>query len=736
MRKNSLFLIIFVLCFSAVVSAQTPTQTPPIETDEVVKITTTLIQVDATVTDKKGNVVRDLKPGEIEIYENGKKQNITNFSFVGVNSQSQSGQTGATPPPTGQKEKSPIVLPPAKLKPEQIRRTYALVVDDLGLSFASADYVKNTVKKFVNEQMQDGDLVAIVRVGGGLGALQSFTSDKRQLLAAADKIRWNGMSRTGVFSYEPLAREFREDIGLQKDRGQGIDPERLLANENQKTFLSGVQSDRQSNIALGSLGALNYVIRGMSELPGRKSIMFFSEGFELLDYSKVTPGQNFPPTTTRTLDALRSLIAAANRASIVFYTFDPRGIVAPGGEATDDMGITGETTFSELTIRNMKIKDSKDSLKLLAEETGGLAYVDLNKMESGVEKAVETENGYYLIGYEPDEESFDPAKAKFNKLEVKVTRPDLKVRYRSGFLGITDDDLKEKVKQNLSPVQKINAALTSPFGAKEIELDLYSIFYSDEKNKDFIRSFIKINANDLKFDKTANGKYKATILLAAMTFGDNGAPVDQALKSYALELDEKGYQNVLQKGFVYDFLLPIKKPGAYQFRLALRDESTEKIGAVSQFIEVPNIGKKDLTLSSIILKNYSLADWKKVSAGQGSSDAQNSSVFSDTASRKFNRGTVLNYLYQIYNAKTDVSAASRLQIQTRLFCNGKMLLQSQPVPLNTKPNALNQVEVSDSITLGTDLQPGDYVLQLMISDTLADKKKQIASQAIEFEVTN
>lgn len=90
-------------------------------------------------------------------------------------------------------------------------------------------------------------------------------------------------------------------------------------------------------------------------------------------------------------------------------------------------------------------------------------------------------------------------------------------------MGITDEDLKEKVKQNLSPVQKINAALTSPFGAKEIELDLYAIFYNDEKNKDFIRSFVKINANDLKFIKDDNGKYKATILLAAMTFGDNGA---------------------------------------------------------------------------------------------------------------------------------------------------------------------------------------------------------------------
>ncbi len=82
-------------------------------------------------------------------------------------------------------------VPQAALRPEQIGRTIALVVDDLSISFESAYQTRRSLKKFVDEQMQEGDLVAIVRTGAGIGALQQFTSDKRILYAAIEKVKWN-----------------------------------------------------------------------------------------------------------------------------------------------------------------------------------------------------------------------------------------------------------------------------------------------------------------------------------------------------------------------------------------------------------------------------------------------------------------------------------------------------------------------------------------------------------------
>ena len=92
-----------------------------------------------------------------------------------------------------------------RLRPEQVRRTIALVVDDLQLSFESTAYVRRMLKKFVDEQMQPGDLVAIIRTGSGIGALQQFTSDKQQLYAAIERVRWNMRGGAGI---NPLCADY------------------------------------------------------------------------------------------------------------------------------------------------------------------------------------------------------------------------------------------------------------------------------------------------------------------------------------------------------------------------------------------------------------------------------------------------------------------------------------------------------------------------------------------------
>ncbi len=216
--------------------------------------------------------------------------------------------------------------------------------------------------------------------------------------------------------------------------------------------------------------------------------------------------------------------------------------------------------------------------------------------------------------------------------------------------------------------------------------------------------------------------------------GENGVPIDTIAKSYAIELDEAKYQRVLEKGLIYNLVLPVKKPGAYQFRIGLRDVGSDKIGSASQFIEVPDISKKNLTLSNLIVKNYSLNQWKKVSTGQNA-DLQDNTVFLDTTFRQFKPGTVLNYSYVVYNAKTDAAQKPQLQVQTRLFRDGKMILEGKPQPLNVNgQNGSPRLDITDAITFGTDLSAGSYVLQLIVLDTLAKEKRQVASQSIDFDI--
>jgi hypothetical protein len=303
--KTFLPVVIALLLFSLVHFGQTPSPTPP-KGEEVVKISTSLIQVDVTVTDKKGKIVTDLKPEEVEVYENGKRQDISNFSFVS-NLKSET-----TPADNQDKPKNTVPLPPTAVRPEQVKRTIALVVDDLTLSFESTYYVRQSLKKFVDEQMQDGDLVAIIRTGAGIGALQQFTNDKRQLYAAIEKVRWNAAGTGNIGAFAPLEGKI--------DNGQDQNKESSPGERTPEGIENEFNDFRESVFATGTLGAINYIVRGMQDLPGRKSILLLSDGFKL--FSRNADGSTEPG---RVLASLRRLVDMANRASVVIYTWTRAG---------------------------------------------------------------------------------------------------------------------------------------------------------------------------------------------------------------------------------------------------------------------------------------------------------------------------------------------------------------------------------------------------------------------------
>lgn len=152
----------------------------------------------------------------------------------------------------------------------------------MGLSFENVSWIQQSLKKFINEQMQEGDLVAIVRTGSGIGALQSFTSDRRRLLAAVNKIRWNAHGRSGISVAQAIAQGTVKDaLKGQKTVGGGGEEKQVTGLDEERELANQINATRSENFTTGTLGALSYIIRGMRKLPGRKSLMLFSEGFVL-----------------------------------------------------------------------------------------------------------------------------------------------------------------------------------------------------------------------------------------------------------------------------------------------------------------------------------------------------------------------------------------------------------------------------------------------------------------------
>jgi VWFA-related protein len=600
------FFLTFALlfCFAFVVAAQTPapTATPAAaEEEDVVKISTTLIQIDVTVTDKNGKVVTDLKPEEVEVYENGVKQNITNFSFV-----SNVKTTEEKPAATAKPDKNALPTPPtAAIRPEQVQRTIALVADDLNMSFESVYYARRALKKFVDEQMQPGDLVAIIRTGSGVGALQQFTSDKRQLYAAIERIRWNpaGTGNVGAFAPIQSSGATGESSSSSSGDDDGTDADEGGGSGSTET---GFNNFRESVFAVGTLGALRFIIGGMQQLPGRKSVMLLSDGFKLFETEA-----GGATASSRVLDYLKRLVDLANRSSVVVYTLDPRGLQTTGIKAEDDVsGLSGDQIEEQLSSRRAQLFDTQEGLTYLARETGGFPIINNNDLSGGIRRILDDQS-YYLVGYQPDESTFDAKNARFNRLQIKVNRKDVRVRYRSGFFGVSDEQAK-KPEQNLTPQQQITNALTSPFATGSIALRLNALFGNDAKDGSFVRSLLHVNAKDLKFTDAANGVKKAVFDVVAVSYGDNGLVADQISRTYTLEVKPDRYKKILEEGFVYFFTFPVKKPGAYQLRVAVRDEQqAASLGSANQFIEVPNLKRQRLTVSGIVLENLTAEQWQK-----------------------------------------------------------------------------------------------------------------------------
>jgi len=199
--------------------------------------------------------------------------------------------------------------------------------------------------------------------------------------------------------------------------------------------------------------------------------------------------------------------------------------------------------------------------------------------------------------------------------------------------------------------------------------------------------------------------------------------VDQSDKTFTIRLKGESYKLALENGLVYTLHHPIKKPGAYQLRAAVRDDGAEVVGAASQFIEVPDVSKGRLAMSGVFVKSP---------VAQGAPDDPKA----NPAMRIFTQGQQMIYAFQIINAHPDDEKKPQLETQVRVFHDGKPVFEGKPLPFVPDPNAdpANML-AGGQLRLSKVLPPGEYVLQVEVTDKLAKPKQNTASQWVDFELT-
>ena len=698
--------------------------------DSVVRITTSLVQVDAVVT-KDGRMVTDLTPNDFVLTEDGRPQTITHFSYVSNVPNAEKPVATATPSTT-----NTTVIIPAVVRRDEPRRTIAIVVDDLGISLDSIRAVKEQLRKFVDEHLQPQDLVAIIRTGGEVGVLQQFTTDRRVLHRAIDSLRWNLCSRVG---YSALP-EMSNMTATTDTLGSGQSGIGLCAN-------------LQGGPLKGTVRALRFILAGMRTLPGRKAMVLLSDSLPLdlpnLDSLERGPIKAEQPINdapnadaVRNEDrtqfgnegVLRKVAELANRSSVVIYSVDTRGTKPIGLTAADNLTpsgpgrvVPGTELLNRAALRNLNdrsalLQDARGGMSLLSEQTGGIMITNSNDL--GLDRVLGDQSGYYVLGYRPGNETFNRA---FHRLKVRVSRPGLTLRTREGFFGLNNRDVSQA---NGTTREQMSAALVSPFGAAQIEVHMTSLFANEKSTGSFIRSMVYLNPRDLNFSTETDGSRRAKLHMWSMLFDVDGRVVEQVGEDRTLKLAAKEYERAAHDGLVYQLDVPAKKPGAYQVRVAVKDAASAKLGSAAQFVEVPALVTNKIALSGITLSTDS--ETSKPASDSPKGEGTGASTIANIAMRRFRSSSNLFYGYVVYVGTKKSTERSTLLAQVKLFRDGALVYDGGTKAIDTAgQNDLERITAGGGLRLNS-LSPGTYVLQVTVKDQARNRGD--ATQLIDFEV--
>ena len=738
MKQLLSLLILFSLALSSVIPIQAQQQEPT-AADDVVRISTKLVQIDAVVTDKNGNPITDLGMSDFEVLQDGKSQQVVSVSYVNTDTPSPVAGKTAAPKPAKTDQSTPA--PPSRVSAANAARILTFVVDDGSCAASRVGMLatQEALQKFVTEQMRPDDLVAIYQTRSGSSILQQYTSDKAQLLRVVKKVRWY-----------PARGICANDAGGDfYDRAQVTGGTKFRANpvefesDAEKANRVNTANRLRDNQVVGLVGVLRYITRGLQRVPGRKTVFLFSDGIPLLAQDSVQRGApNTTPIVTlrqgESGGAMRDLIDFANRASVVFNTIDVRGLQAPGASAADDFdnvvgrGGTGNIQATSIVQASREAATLSDhsGMNYLADETGGRFYTNMNNLDIPVRRALALEKGYYLIGYQPEADTFKSK--KFNSIEIKVKRPDVNVRARSGFLGVTDEELRPKKRSGDSELYE---AIAAPLPKAGLNVHLTAFFANTPADGSFVRTQFHLDGERLTFADEPNGMKKGVFDVVAVTLNEKNEVVDEFNRTHTIRFPAAHIDAITSNGLIYTADIPVKKPGAYNFRVALRDASSRQMGSAGQQIEVPDLKKSRLLLSGLTVGEVELQNGKPVMPA----DEKPQNGFSLVASvshpaiRRFRPGSILGYSYKIYNAELDKATRQPgLMVQVRLYKDGEVVTDGKPQALQLEQQTdVTRIADYGYLRLQPELVPGDYALQIVISDP---KTKETSSQWIDFEV--
>ena len=337
-------------------------------------------------------------------------------------------------------------------------RVYLIVLDDLHTQPLRSLRVKAAAKQFVERYMGANDMAAVVHTSGRADASQEFTSNQRLLVGAIDKFMGRKVRSAlmGRLESEQMTRG-------QRAAGEKIDDP------------DAAERGYQARNTLDSLKAFADVMSGVRGR--RKAMLYFSEG---IDYDINDPFANRDASTI--IDSTRDAIAAATRANVSIYGIDVRGLGAGLDDNIDIQSFPDDPTLglNSSALQN-EVRLGQDSLRVLADETGGFAHVNTNDIAGTFRRVVDESSSYYVLGYYPANDKRD---GRFRKIEVRVAnRPGLTVTARRGYVAPRGRVQEPKLAGPNDASSELREAMSSPIAVNALPMAMTaSVFKGPDKN--------------------------------------------------------------------------------------------------------------------------------------------------------------------------------------------------------------------------------------------------------------
>lgn len=720
-------------------AAQEPQASPAAAAQPpVFGLQTTAVVVDVVVRDKKGRLVRDLAANDFEVLEDGTRQTVDSFRVVD-NHPPDEEEAPAAPaaPAAGTPATAPAPTLAAKAAAPLAPAIIAFVFDRL--SPDGRGMAEKSALAYAERGHVSGDLVAVFSLDLALRTLQPFTNDLQAIKVAVKRAAAQGNTAFSSSEDRDVARRRADavnsaDNALTALGGGGA---AAAANQTQAGAIAAQQAYDQAQVNMlrtfdalerdqqgfATTNGLLAVVNGLRAVPGRKTIVFFSEGLAI-------------PANVQA--RFRDVIASANRANVSIYAVDAGGLRVDSGtkEARDEIvQAARDRAAQEATGRDYlrgsmtaRLERNEDLLRLnpesglgqLAAETGGFLVNNTNDASRGFGRIAEDMRFYYLVSYAPSDPNFD---GRFRTITVKVNRPGVRVQTRKGYFAVRPETVLP-VRSYEGPAL---AQLERRPQPRAFPLHTTVLSFPESGRLGLAPVYVELPGSAVAWvPERGAGGFSARFSVVVRIKDQQGREADRVSQDYVLSAPADKLE-AARRGNILFYREANVPSGHYTAEAVAYDQNAQAASVYTTTFDVPPGDEGHARVSSLVLVNR--AEKLEESERQSGNPMHfGEAILYPNLGVPFRKSAqpALGFYFAVYGPKGGAAGAKSASIEVR---QGSKVVASTTAPL-AAPDAAGRIQHAGTLPLAS-FTPGSYTLRVSVGAGAGVETREASFDVVE-----